>query len=338
MGPEVDAVLVVLARGTDVQLKERVNAILLLADRHSPAAIPVLRQILLSEGDDDVRAATVLALQRLGPDDEEATDLIRSAVGDPAALVRLNALQALGVGDVDIVRGVLEHEPAPAVRQIARQLVVVDEARGAPLARDRRGALRTSGTTSDAQIVFRPARVDSVVGIGYGDLRVELPNAPDVPLTALAQVVARVVPAFFSPDHSKVVDEADGDIRVVDLASQAVRTVGEGIAPRLVPFSDDFVFVRERSREHAPQADSTVLEYDVIRAGFAGKSTPVVLGTLKAVARMDRHGNASPVRWMIVSDTPGGYLLHGDGVEPFVLYAQAGAAAPPQPSYWWAHP
>jgi hypothetical protein len=125
------------------------------------------------------------------------------------------------------------------------QLVSLAESRGAPLAPDRRGALRTAGPESDPQIVFRPALMDSVAGYATGDLRVELPNAPDLPLAPRAEVVRNVLPAFFAPDRSAVVFEIEREIRVVDLSDRSVRSLGPGIAPRLIPFTHQFVFLRE---------------------------------------------------------------------------------------------
>ena len=316
MGPQVDAALVAIARDPEARQVARTNALMLLADRRSPAAIPVLRRVLLSEDSDVLRAAAVLALQRMSPDTPEAANLIRTAVGDGSRTVRLNALQALDVGDVDLIRDVLEEERDPDVRRVGVQLVALAESRGAPLARDRRGALRTAGTETDPQIVFRPVSVDSLTEISQGDLRIELPNAPDIALAPLAEVVAGVVPAFFSPDRSRVVYEAERDIRVVDLRSREQIDFGRGIAPRPVPFSQDFVFLRPLQR--TSRADgSTELTYEVYRASFAGGAEPI--GELQALARPDLHGNYSPVRWMVVGETPEGFVLRGEGISTFKL-------------------
>src|SRR5690606_41759144 len=65
--------------------------------------------------------SAVPALQRMAPDTPEAVNLIRTAVGDRSRTVRLNALQALDVGDVDLIRAVLEEERDPDVRRVALQ-------------------------------------------------------------------------------------------------------------------------------------------------------------------------------------------------------------------------
>lgn len=319
MGPEVDAVLVAIARDTDARPVARANALMLLADRRSPAALAVLRRTLLSEESPAQRAAAVLALQRMAPDTPEAANLIRSAVGDPARTVRLNALQALDIGDVDVIRTVLETEEDPDIRRVAIQLISLAEARGAPLARDRRGALRTAGTETDPQIVFRPVRVDSATGVAVGDLRVELPSGPDIALAPLAEVVSSVVPAFFSPDRSLVVYELEREIRVVDLHNRAIRSFGSGIAPRPIPFSYEFVFLRPLLTTRRPVDDATELVYAVYRATFDGET--IHIGELQALARADQHGNYSPARWMVVGDTPEGFVLRGEGITTFQLPA-----------------
>lgn len=316
MGPEVDAVLVAIARDPENRPVARSNALMMLADRRSPAAIPVLRRILLGGERESLRAAAVLALQRLAPVEPEAANLIRTAVADRSRTVRLNALQALDVNDVEMIRSVLETERDTEVRRVGLQLVALAEARGAPLARDRRGALRTAGAENDPQIVFRPVQSDTATSVAQGDLRVELPNAPDIPLAPMAEVVAGVVPAFFSPDRRRVVYEVDRTIRVMDLQSRESIDVGPGVAPRILPFSQEFTYLRTLSR--TPRDDgATELTYRVYRASFDGVSEPI--GEVQALARPDRHRNYSPVRWMVVAETPEGFVLRGDGIAPFQL-------------------
>jgi hypothetical protein len=316
MGPELDAVLVALARDPEQRSTVRVNALLLLADRQSAAALPVLRSLLLVDRSASVRAAAVLALQRLEPRPEEADRLLRAAVGDPARAVRLNALQALDIGEVKTLRALLQKERDAEIRQVAMQLISVAEARGAPLVPDRRGALRTLATDVDPQIVFRPVRADSAAEVAVGDLRVELPSGRDVPLAPRAEVVAGVVPAFFSPDRSQVVVEADREIRVVDLATRRVRSLGPGIAPRVLPFTDQILFAREIAREPGPQG--TGLRYQLFRASFAG-GVPEMIGELLAEARPGRYANYSPLRWMVVSESPDGFVLRAEGLTTFPI-------------------
>src|SRR5690606_23296504 len=95
LGPEVDAVLVAIARDRPNRPVARSDALMRLAGRRSPAAIDVLRDTLLTDPSSSERASAVLAVQRLTADVPEAANLIRTAVGDRSRTVRLNALQAL---------------------------------------------------------------------------------------------------------------------------------------------------------------------------------------------------------------------------------------------------
>jgi hypothetical protein len=318
MGPEVDAVLVSLARDTRSRPVPRSNALILLAERGSPAAISVLGQVLLGEEIEMLRSAAVIGLQRLATHSDSAASLVRSAVGDPARTVRLNALQALDIREVETIRRLLETETDSEVRTVAVQLVALAESRGAPLALDRRGALRTTGMESDPQIVFRARASGSPAGIAVGDLRVELPNAADVPLAAAAEVVGGVVPAFFSADRSRVVYEVDREIRVIDLGTREIRSLGAGITPRIVPFSQQFVFLREVPDARRELDGGTELHYEVFRATFSN-GEPELIGTTSALARMHTYANYSAVRWMVVGETRDGFALRGHGVADFPL-------------------
>src|SRR5688500_9025963 len=205
MGPEVDAVLLALARDRAVNAVVRANALILLAERRAPGAFAALERALGADQPSRLRAAAVLGLQRLTAVTPDAMRLIRGALTDPSRIVRLNALTALDVTDVQTIRALLARERDPDVREVAMQLVAIAEARGAPLAADRRGAYRTTGGDLDAQIVFRPGQTDPATGISLGDLRLELPGALDIPLSSSTRAMAGVVPAFFSADHAQVV-------------------------------------------------------------------------------------------------------------------------------------
>jgi len=137
--------------------------------------------------------------------------------------------------------------------------------------------------------------------------------------------VAGVVPAFFSPNRSRVVYEIDREILVVDLATRQVHSIGPGIAPRVVPFSESFVFLREIPELRQEQGEVTQLHYSVFRGSFRNGEAELI-GTTTAVARTGSYGNYSAVRWMVVGETPEGFALRGYGVTDFPL--PAGAARP----------
>jgi hypothetical protein len=316
MGPEVDAVLVALARDRAVNAVVRSNALILLAERRAPGAFAVLERALMSDQPTRLRAAAVLGLQRLLASTPDAMRLIRGALQDPSRTVRLNALTALDVTDVETIRAMLAKERDREVRQVAMQLVAIAEARGAPLAADRRGALRTTSGELDAQIVFRPGQTDPATGISLGDLRLELPGALDIPLSSSTRAMGGVVPAFFSPDHAQVVFEDDGEIRVIEIPTRSIRSLGRGIAPRVIPFSNNFVFLREVAAVGDGQAPE--LRYAVYRADFAGGPAQEI-GELRAFIPAGAPAGYSPVRRMVVAETLDGSVLRGEGISTFLL-------------------
>lgn len=303
MGPELDAVLTRLIDDRETKDNVRVNAVTLLADRSRPGAAEVLRRVLGSRGNDATRAAAAAGLNRFASDSPTAKQAIRIALRDPSERVRLAALQGMDVEDVEFIRGMIPREENRQVRTVARQLVTLFEARGAPLLRDPRGDLRTTGDDSVPRIVFHPTAEDAAAGTRTGALWVELPgNRQLVPLAPQVEVAGDVVPAFFDPTRRVVVFEGDGQVQVRDLRSGVTRTVGPGISPRPIPFTDRFVFL---GRSLAAEG-----EYTVFRSTFAG-AAPEAIGTLRA--------SPQAARTLVVGEAADGFVLRGQGVAPFVL-------------------
>jgi hypothetical protein len=320
MGSELDAILIDLIEDRRARTVARANALVLIADRHSPVALPILSRALGYENE-ILRSAAVLGLSRIAPTSDAALELIRAATRDRSRTVRLNALQGLEIREVETIRELVEREDDPEVRQVALQLLSLAEARGAALSRDRRGALRTAGGDEEPQIVFRPVTYDSLSSVARGDLRLELPQQRDIPLATSALVVADVVPAFFSPDRSAVVVENADEIHIVDIASRSVRSLGPGISPRLIPFTRDFVFLREREQERMQTMDGLELVYDVYRGSFESPEIELI-GHLRARQKTAVRGGESPVRWMVVGEAPEGFELRGENIESFPLRTQ----------------
>lgn len=318
LGRELDEVLIRMVLDAGVADHVRANAVTLLADRGAPGALSLLRRVLVASADDEVRLAAVTGVQRFAVDSPQARNALRAAVGDPSPRVRLNALQGLDAEDVELLRMVVAREPDPQVRLIAQQLITLFESRGAPLARNVRGELRTTAADSAPQIVFHAEAADTAGGLQVGSLWVELPRARLVPLAQGVEVVDGVVPAFLNSSRSAVVYEAGRVIHVRDLRSGQTRVVAPGIAPRPLPLTDRFVFLQEVPSERQDTAGGTSLVYRVIRAPFAGGPTER-LGLLSAVARPDRHRGASPVRRMVVGELRQGFVLRAPGMAPFVL-------------------
>jgi hypothetical protein len=317
MGPELDEVLIRLATDGSVDENVRANAITLLADRRSGYAVPVLRRLVLTSNADGVRAASVTGLQRFTADSPQVRTTLRAALGDPSPRVRLGALQGLDVEDADAVRLLLPREDDAQVRVVARQLLALYEARGAPLARDERGTFRTAGADTVARIVFNPVRADPEAGVYQGALWVET-GGQLLPLAQDVEVVDGVVPAFFDATRAAVVYEAGRQVYVRDLRSGQTRAVGPGIAPRVIPFSDRFVYVREAPVPRRGAGGAASVDYTVYAASVWG-GAPQPLGTLSATLDPSVFRGASPVRRMVVGETREGFVLRGPGVTPFAL-------------------
>jgi hypothetical protein len=319
MGPQLDTVLIRLVRDENADDHVRANAAILLSDRGAPGTTELLRAQLAASRSEVLRAASVRVLQRYAADSAGVRDALRAAVGDRSATVRLNVLQRLDVEDAPVVRGLLGREGDARVRTIARQLLELLEARGAALVRDPRGDLRSAGGENLPQIVFHPTRTDSAAGVELGALWVELPGASSlVPLAQDVEVVDEVVPAFFDPQRAIIVYEAGREVRVRNLRSGDSRSLGPGVAPRVIPFTEYVVFVREVPDGRRADAEGALVDYEVLRASFSAGG-PEVIGRLSARVRPEVHGGASPVRWMVVGDGREGFVLRAPGVEPFVL-------------------
>jgi hypothetical protein len=318
MGPQLDSILAQLAADGDAKDNVRANAVTLLADRSQPGSVAVLRGVLSSRGSDAVRAAAAAGLQRFAPDSPAVKAALRGALHDPSDRVRLGALQGMDVEDVAFIRGIIAREESRQVRTVARQLVTLFEARGAPLVPDSRGDLRTTGDDTVPRIVFHPTGGPSD-GLRSGALWAELPGGRSlVPLAPRVEVAADVVPAFFDPQRRVVVFEGEGQVRVRDLRTGATRAVGEGLAPRPIPFTERFVFLREVPGSRHPEGAETVVQYTVLRASFAPGAVEAI-GTLQARISPTRLGGASPARTVIVGEATDGFVLRGEWLTPFVL-------------------
>src|SRR5690606_27847940 len=114
--------------------------------------------------------------------------------------------------------------------------------------------------------------------------------------------------------------EIDGEIAVVHIGTGTIRTVGSGTAPRPIPFSNQFVFLRERPNGQFSTVDGIARTYDVFLGAFNAPGAESI-GSLRAVSRSDVNGGASPVAWMVVAEAGDGSGLRGDNIESFPLAA-----------------
>ncbi|HET7232798.1 MAG TPA: HEAT repeat domain-containing protein [Longimicrobium sp.] len=318
MGRELDEALVFIINNPRAKDPVRINAVTLLADRSGPNAALQLRTVLASSRLEQLREAAAAGLQRFAADSPFVKEALRAALQDPSSGVRLAALQGMDVEDVAFVRARLRREENGQVRTVARQLVTLFEARGASLEADERGDLRTAGADSVPRIVFHPLTRDPVFRTMTGALWVEVPGQSLLPIATTVPVVNDVVPAFFDPQRKAVVYEAEGQVQIRELASGASRMVGPGLAPRPVPFTDRFVYLREVPNSRRTSAGITTISYVVMRASFGGGAAEAI-GTLQAASRPDRWGGDTPVRAMVVEEGHEGFNLGGEGITPFVL-------------------
>lgn len=337
---DFDARLARLVADSTMQPVVRANAVLLLGERRATHHLLAF-WIALESPDVRVRGATAVALRGIINADERAgLRLARRALRDPEASVQARALEALADTDVDLLREYLASGPAPDVAKVATDLVRIAEERGAPLARAAAGdgvgpsgphvgakaaggddgaALVLSRTSaSGPRVEFRALRHWPQWDAAVGELAIAPPGAAPVVVASEVEVVRGVVPAFFSVDGRFVVYETAREIRVRDLATGEERELGPGIAPRVVPFSDWFVFLREDPEGRQEDGDGAVLRYAVLRGSFTGQEVEEI-GTLGATPSMGEHGYYSPARWMRVRERDGVFTLEGKSLGTFRL-------------------
>jgi hypothetical protein len=314
LGPEIDSILVALAYDANGRAVARANALLLLAERRVPAAIPTLQWALLNAAEEPVREAAVLGLNRYVAESADAQAAVRLALNDPAPRVRLNALQSLDVHDVAAVRALVGTERHPLVLAIATQYLAISESRGAPILVDRDGVFRTASLAWEPRLAFYPDSVDAVAGYAHGSLMLEVPTEQLTLILAYNVEMAHgVLPAFFSPDRNYVVVETGRSILIRDMERRETVFLGSGMAPRAIPFSDAFLYLRERPSSSAARTlTQPPLVYEVCRVEFE-EPHPQCIGEMRVATLMDAPNSLSPVRWMTVGETAEGWVLKVDG-------------------------
>jgi hypothetical protein len=304
----------------------RVNAIMALAQRRSGAYLPVFRA-LIDDEDVRVRATAVAAMREfVQTHPYEAGRLARVALDDSEPDVQAQALQIVGDDDLDLLRSYVPRAANDDLRDVARDLIRVAEERGAPLVRDSvTGALQRE-TFTGYTVTFMPRQGWAQWDAAYGAVTIARGSTVIATIDGV-EAVARVLPVFFSADGRFAVYERDRTIVVRTLESGAERVLGPGIAPRVRPFTDEFVYLRQASPAEEAR-EQTRLRYDVVNAYFddvAGQ--PRVLGTTIATATFDRHGNYSPVRWMRIEERVGNFYLRAERMDMVTLpdpFAPAG--------------
>jgi hypothetical protein len=331
MGPDVDPYLVALAQARTIAPVVRSNALVLLAERRAPGALQALERSLGQDSPPRVRAAAVVGAQRLAPHVPEAARLVRLGVTDPSRTVRLTALIALDVGDVEVMRASLNRERDADVRQVARQLIRIAESRGAPLAADARGILRsTVGTPLEPQIVFRPAQTDT----GDGDCpSVTSGSSFPAPWTFRSRPRRAWWAGWCRPSSRRIRPRwcsrpTAGSVCWSCLPGTFAPS--DRALPRAwCPFTDSHR-LPARARSWHPGSGWRPARVALRRVPrpFTGNE-PAEIGELRARMRRNSVAGYTPVRRMVVVETPEGFGLRADGVTMFVLPDFAEGRAPP---------
>lgn len=315
-GAATNYLLAEAAEDVNAPVVVRVNALYLLAQRRADTHMTVFRNALVAE-DVRIRATAAAAMREFASTHpREAIGIARMALSDTAAEVQAQALQVLGDSDVDLLREYLPRAASAELRAIAQDLVQLAEQRGAPLIADSATGVLSRETTDGFTITFTPDRWWPRWEAGVGTVRIA---RDDTVLQTIQGVEAAggVIPVFLSPDARHVVFERGRSIVVRTMADGSERVAGPGIAPRPRPFTEDFVFVRERPDAAVQQRSETTLTYDVFSAPFdsPGAIEPEQVGSTTARVSFGRRGAYSPVRWMKVEERSGSFYLTSSDME-----------------------
>jgi hypothetical protein len=121
-----------------------------------------------------------------------------------------------------------------------------------------------------------------------------------------------------------LVYEANREIRVRSLRDQADRKLADGVAPRVLPFTNDVIYFRELKDAGLKTPADIPFRYQVLRVSPAGGQATAI-GELKTTARNLVKGNYSPVRWARVREVDGRFYVTGDAITDFELPSPFGS-------------
>ena len=308
-----------IADDTTVPWVVRANALKLLADRLALSELIVFTNAL-DAPEERVRMTAVSAMEKFLPiAPVGAVQILERALRDPNIRIQLRALEMLSDRDVRILREYHARARNEELRGVALSLIRTAEERGAPLApKDSLGTLeRTS--FSGVVITFRPTQRWREWDAAVGDLYARAPGSKQSALIARGvEVVGNVVPAFVMNDSTTLVYEVNREIRARSLKDNTERKLGDGVAPRIYPFTNDVLYFTETPDRRVETPQSTMYRYHVVRIPAAG-GEPNVIGELVANAKNDVKGNYSPVRWMRVQERGGKFYLVGENITDFEL-------------------
>lgn len=307
--------LSVVAEDPSIHPLLRANAALLIGRRRDVRHFIVLKP-LLDADDPRIRLAVVAAAQEFLPVmTDESLSVLRAALQDPESAVQVRALEAIGDRDAAALRSYLAGTPPTQLAAVAEGLLMAAEQRGAPLEPAADGSLGKTGP-GDHRLVYRRRQVWPGSDLSAGTLELVMPDGRTIVLGDSVEVARNVVPAFFSADGEHIVFEESRTIRVHHTASGETEIVGSGLAPRPLPFTEEFVFA-------VPLEQSTTEVRGQTRTTYALRTSPFAaptddrepFGEVTVVSSYGVTGGASPVRWMHVVEDGGRLSLQGENVE-----------------------
>jgi hypothetical protein len=308
------ALLAEAAEDVNAPASVRVNAMMVLAQRRQGSSLTVFRD-LLDDEDVRIRATAVAAMREfVQTHPYEAVRIARVALTDDEPDVQAQALQIVGDNDLDLLRGYVPRAANDDLRAVARDLVRVAEERGAPLQRDSATGALSRTTFNGHTVTFTASRHWPQWDAAYGTVRIAQDGAAAVVIDGV-EAVGGVLPVFFSADGRFVVYERDRTIVVRTLDGGAERVLGPGIAPRVRPFTSEFVFLRPAPDVSEERGQARVT-YDVVNAHFdAVGGSERVIGSATATVSFGTRGAYSPARWMRVEDKAGNFYLTADNFD-----------------------
>jgi hypothetical protein len=315
----VNDTLSTIAEDTAIHPLLRANAALLIGRRHDMKHFIILKP-LLDADDPRIRLAVVAAAQEYLPVLEgESLTILRAALRDPEQAVQVRALEAIGDRDATALRDYLGSGPPPELASVAEGLLLAAEQRGAPLEPQQNGSLVRTGP-GGARLVYERQRFWPGSDLSAGTLDLVTPDGTRVVLGDSVEVARSVMPAFFSSDGMHIVFEEARTIRVHHVATGETESVGQGIAPRPLPFTEDFVYAVELEQATTEVRGQTRISYELKRAPFASAAPDEEpIGELTVTSSFGVSGGASPARWMRIVEDAGMFSLRGENVDPAQL-------------------
>lgn len=311
--------LATVAEDTTAPPVVRINALALLAHR---TAVPELFAFgnALNSRHERVRMAAVTAMRDFLPAaPATALAILGRALRDPNPRVQAHALEILSDRDVDLLRDYYARATNRELRGVALALIQTAEERGAPLVPKDSAGLLERTTPSGVVITFRPTQRWPQWDAAVGELHVRPADSKQMSLVASGvEVVGNVIPAFVAADSAALVYEVNREIHVRSLRDGSDRKLATGIAPRILPFTNDVIYLSEiRDRSLSTPTDIP-LRYQVMRTSLHGTQA-AVLGEVKATAKNNVLGNYSPVRVVRIREMNGKFYLVDGGIGEFEL-------------------